>query len=221
MPVDFYNEIIYEFPYETLIEIIKSKYSSEPALVSYLDEWNNALRFIENFRNRDYTKFRKKNDTYKKENKCFECFVYNQTFPEVNANYIIHFDIDKINCKNKSKPKIKRTKRLIEILNYNEDEECHKYPSILPVIIVPYISLDNNLLLIDGNKRLATNLKYHIPFTRFTIYYPMDIEDFGFAIDWAFYWFFFDVNSHFNNRILLCEWFQKQIKELSSEITEY
>lgn len=221
MPIDFYSSLIYDFPYEQLIEIIKNKCESNEALTSYLDEWNHILRFIQRFQNKDYLRFRTKHDSYAAENKKFECFVCNQSFPEVEANYLIHFDINRIILKHKSRAKLIRTKQLIEKVNYNQDEQGHKLPHLSPIIIVPYISLKKSFLVIDGNKRLATNIKYHIPFTRYILHSPIYVKDFGFAIDWAFYWFFFDINSQFNNQILISEWFQEQIKELRFELTEY
>lgn len=221
MPVDFYSNSTYDFPYKLLIDIIKSKFESNENLIIYLDEWYNILHFTQKFQNEDYRILRAKHDSLKAENKGFELFVFDQSFPEVENNHLIHFDINKIISDKRCKARLIRTKQLINNVNYNQDEQCHKFPYFSPIIIAPYILLNNNYIVIDGNKRLVTNIKYNIPFTRYTMYYPMDVKDFGFAIDWAFYWFFLDVNSHFSNQILKCEWFQEQIKELHSKFTEY
>ncbi len=208
MPIDFYKETVLDFPFAKLVEWTAA-HMKNAAIESYLNKWLKILEYTQQFQDTDHSLFRSKHNTNEK----FECFVFTQSFPEVQTDYKFHFDIEGVISRCKGKVLQIQTVTACEYFKYSRDE-AHQIPHNEPIIVIPFESVEAHFLVIDGNKRLTTHKKHHIPFISYRLYTPVSRKDFGYAIDWAFFWFFYDVNTHFSHQILSTNWFQEQLELL-------
>lgn len=195
MAINAYEGKFYSFQFEQFIKYICSLFL-EKDIKDYFFGWLKILNELDNISLLEYKRHMKIRSEYKKKNRRYEIFTHEVNLLGSDVPYIFHYDIEQISSRISFKNfKRMKTKELIKCARYDNSELLNKQQlKKSPIIIVPFVDVNRNYLVIDGNKRLTYRVQNHKMLTKFILLNDINNFDFIFSCDWAMYLLYYELD---------------------------
>ncbi len=196
MLIDLYSGNYYTFSFKELFEYLHSL-SQMPIYTEYLNKWKSLLSLLEKNVEAEKKNFQRISANFSN----YEWYQFECSIPQISSRYLYHFNIESIlsniNYKNSKYAFVHRISKIAKH-NFISNVDKTKLKKD-PIVISPLLTTDCFYTVIDGNARLSYKIEKHSPFVKYCVYYPKNMSDFLFSVDWGVYWLTYEVNCIMNH----------------------